>query len=334
MALNVLVVDDDRVTLGLVSHALASAGRTVRLATDGSEAKAMIRESRPNVVFTDWNMPGCDGLELCRWIREHYASPYVYVIISTSRSQTTDAVHALTVGADEFLRKPIEVAEVTARVRAAERVLMLESRHLTILALAKLAESRDPETGRHLERVGVYVRMLHRTLSNGSPYAGELAAIDSEMLVLASCLHDIGKVGLPDSILLKPGSLSDEEYEMMKQHTVIGAEALAAAMRSAEGAEFLQTAHDIVLAHHERFDGKGYPKGLSARSIPLVARIVALADVYDSLTSTRVYHDAMRHNAAHEVIVRERGRHFDPVIVDAYLACEQAFRATQESMSG
>jgi putative two-component system response regulator len=334
MPLNIVVADDDRIALTMMHAALVAAKHSVRLARDGRQAQEQIKAVRPNVVLTDWNMPECSGLALCHWIRKRYRTPYIYVIVATARDSTDDAVKALAAGADEFLRKPVEAAEVTARVRAAERILMMESRHLTILALAKLAESRDPETGRHLERVSAYVRLLHASLANGSLYAEEIACLDPDMLALASTLHDIGKVGIPDSILLKPGRLSDEEYQMMKQHTEIGAEALAGAMKSSQGAAFLQTAYDIVLTHHERFDGRGYPKGLSGRDIPLVGRIAALADVYDALTSTRVYRQAMMHSAAHEIIVEEKGKHFDPVLVDAYLACENDFTATQQSLAG
>jgi putative two-component system response regulator len=333
MALNVVVADDDLVTLNIVANALTAAGHSVRLAADGLEAQSLIRESRPHVVFTDWNMPGCDGLELCRWIREHYASPYIYVIISTARGDVTDAVQALSMGADEYLRKPVEALEVAARVRAAERILSMESRHLTILALAKLAESRDPETGKHLERIGAYVRLLHGQLSGHSPYAREIDRLDVEMLTLTSTLHDVGKVGVPDSILLKPGRLNDKEYQMMKLHTDIGAEALRAVMTGSAGEEFLQMAHDIALSHHEHFDGQGYPLGLKGQDIPLVGRIVALADVYDALTSTRVYRPAMLHCVAHDLITQEAGKHFDPVMVDAYLSCEAGFQEIQERLA-
>jgi putative two-component system response regulator len=334
MPLNIVVADDDRVALDMVCDALVTAKHSVRLATDGRQAKQLIREFRPNVVLTDWNMPECDGIELCRWIREHYSTPYVYVVVATTRDSAGDAVEALAAGADEFLRKPVDSAEVIARVRAAERILMMESRHLTILALAKLAESRDPETGGHLERVSRYVRLLHEILAaRGSPYADEVEMLDPEMFALAATLHDVGKVGIPDSILLKPGRLSDEEYQMMKQHTEIGANALASAMQTSRGADFLQVAHDIVLSHHERFDGQGYPNGLAGEDVPLVGRIVGLVDVYDALTSTRVYRGAMLHSAAHEIIVRERGRQFDPVVVDAYLSREGDFRKTQEALA-
>lgn len=332
--MNIIVADDDLVTLHIVGRALEDAGHSVRRARNGTEAQKLIRESRPDAIFTDWNMPGCDGLELCRWVRSVFSSPYVYIIVITARSSGGDAVHALSEGADDFVRKPIETAEIVARARAAERILALESRQLTIRVLAKLAESRDPETGEHLERVSAYIRLMYQGLAVNSPYLEEITSIDPEALELASCLHDIGKVGIPDSVLLKPGRLTAEEFEIMKQHTTIGANALDGALGADDSAEFLTMARDIVLTHHERWDGTGYPKGLAGLEIPLVGRIMAVADVYDAMTTTRIYRGAVPHDDVVEIVLAERGKQFDPVLVDVFAQMTDRFKAILDCVGG
>lgn len=328
--MNIIVADDDLVTLKIVSGALEDAGHSVRQARNGTEAQKLIRESRPDVVFTDWNMPECNGLELCRWVRSVFSVPYVYIIVITARRSGNDAVQALSEGADDFVRKPIEAAEIVARARAAERILALESRQVTIRVLAKLAESRDPETGEHLERVSAYVQLVYEGLAIHSPYLEEITSIDPEALELASCLHDIGKVGIPDSVLLKPGRLTDEEFEIMKEHTTIGANAIESSLGVDDRADFLTMARDIALTHHERWDGTGYPNGLAGLEIPLVGRIMAVADIYDAMTTPRVYRGAMDHDDVVKTVVAERGKQLDPVLVDVFSETTDQFKAILE----
>ena len=218
------------------------------------------------------------------------------------------------------------------RIKTAERILSLETRDVAIFAMAKLAESRDPETGAHLERMQSYSRTLAWNLANREEFAN---LIDREYLRLinaTSPLHDIGKVGVPDRILLKPGKLTDEEFEIMKTHATLGASTLDAALQHFPGAKFLEMARDIAAAHHEKYNGKGYPRGLSGNDIPLSARIVAVADVYDALTTKRVYKDAWTHEAARDLIVKESGQHFDPTVVQAFLACEEQFIAIADRL--
>ncbi len=208
-----------------------------------------------------------------------------------------------------------------------------EARDAVILALAKLAEHRDPETGAHLERVQQYCRILSRDLAT-HPSCREI--IDEEFIetiVRSSPLHDIGKVGVPDRILLKPGTLTPEEFEIMKNHTLIGGNTIASLMRQSAGGPFLQMGMEIALAHHEKYDGSGYPKGLSGEDIPLAARILTLADVYDALTSQRAYKDALSHARARDLIVEGRGTHFDPLVVDSFLRQENAFASMREALS-
>jgi putative two-component system response regulator len=205
--------------------------------------------------------------------------------------------------------------------------LSLETRDVAIFATAKLAESRDPETGGHLERIRSYSTVIAQTLMQRKSFSGEVDADYVRMIYLTSPLHDIGKVGIPDSVLLKPGRLSDREFEIMKTHTTIGADTLSAAVREYPGVAYLRMARDIALTHHEQYDGSGYPQGLRTSDIPLCGRIVALADVYDALTSRRVYKDAFAHDVAQSIILGESGKHFDPEIVEAMMLNEDKFIA-------
>ncbi len=285
------------------------------------------------MVISDWGMPRLDGLQLCSQIRKRDLSGYVYIILLTSHDGRKKVVEGMSAGADDFIAKPFNPAELLVRVRAGERVLALQTRDVAIFALAKLAESRDPETGAHLERVRRYSRALAEQLSKLPKFFDTIDDKFIELIYLTSPLHDIGKVGIPDSVLLKPARLSAEEFEVMKTHAKIGAETLDAALREYPGATFLQMARDIAAAHHERYDGAGYPKGLRGDGIPLCGRIVALADVYDALTSKRIYKDAYGHEHARTIITSESGSHFDPDVVLAFLQCEAKFLAIREEFN-
>jgi putative two-component system response regulator len=285
------------------------------------------------LVITDWEMPHMTGVELCRALRGEDLGGYVYVILLTGRGSSAEIVEGMSAGADDFIVKPFIHAELMARVRAGERVLSLESREMVIFALAKLAESRDPETGHHLERVQRYSQCLAEALAGDSKYSGEIDSHFIQLIFQTSPLHDIGKVGIPDCVLLKPGHLSDDEFAIMKTHTRIGAETLEAALKDFPQARFLRVARDIARSHHERWDGKGYPDGLVGEQIPLVARIVAVADVYDALTSKRSYKAAFAHTVAREIILAEAGRQFDPDVVGAFRAAEEDFMRVRSQFS-
>lgn len=322
--MRVLIVDDDGVELAALEHTLRQAGYDVQCASNGLEALVAIRHGC-RLVITDQCMPEMDGFELCRTIRTEQFPSYVYIILLTAHGSVDDRVQGLSAGADDFLSKPYDRRELLARLRAGERVLALESREVTIFALAKLAESRDPDTGAHLERVRCYSHVLAKDLALRAPFRDQITPEFIRLIYLTSPLHDIGKVGIPDSVLLKRGPLTPREFEIMKQHTRIGAATIDAALRLHPTAAYLRMARDIAAHHHERYDGTGYPDGLAGEAIPLSARIVALADVYDALRSRRVYKGAMTHDAARAILIEGAGTQHDPAIVEAFLRCEQDF---------
>lgn len=331
--MKILVVDDDAVSRETVAQALRRFGYEALTASSGREALEMLARSDCRMVISDWIMPEVNGPTLCRAIRSGEFNNYIYIILLTTRSSPDDVVEGLAAGADDFMTKPFHPGELRVRIRAGERILSLETRDLTLFALAKLAESRDPEMGDHLERVRRYACILAEELAKQDKFRELIDRQYVRLLFLTAPLHDIGKVAIRDDVLLKPGKLTDDEYDVMKLHTVKGAHTLQAAIEQHPEATYLKMARDIALTHHERYDGTGYPQGLSGDDIPLCGRIVALADVYDALTSKRIYKDAFDHEAARRLISEQRGRQFDPDVVDAFLAREDEFLATSECYS-
>jgi putative two-component system response regulator len=330
--MHVLIADDDPIAIELLRDALTEAGHEVTCAVDGREALELLDREAFQVLITDWQMPNLDGIALCQAVRRGSARDggYVYVILLTSHGSVAERIRGLSAGADDFMTKPFEPQELLARMQAAERLLSLEMRDVAIFALAKLAESRDVETGAHIERVMSYSRLLAQQLPAMGRFTDEIDPEYARLVYSTSPLHDIGKVGIPDGVLLKPGRLDDREFEIMKSHTSIGAQTLDAAVRRFPSAKFLRMARDIAATHHEKWNGTGYPNRLKEDQIPLCGRIVAVADVYDALTSKRVYKHAFAHEVAKGIIVKDAGTHFDPALVDAFLAVEPAFIAVRE----
>jgi putative two-component system response regulator len=303
-------------------------------ATDnGRDALDILCQGSCQLVVADWEMPEMSGIELCRSIRSSGFMNYIYVILLTSRREASDSIEGMTAGADDMMLKPFQPSELTLRVRAGERLLGLETRDLLIFVLAKLAESRDNDTGSHLERVRTFSRVIAEHLARQPKFRDQVNADFVRLIYLTSPLHDIGKVAVPDAVLLKAGPLSREEFDLMKLHTTHGAETLDAALREFPAAGYLRMARDIAASHHEWYDGSGYPCGLSGNEIPLCGRIVALADVYDALTSKRVYKEVFSHEKARNIVIQARGTHFDPDVVDAFLANEEKFIAIKHALS-
>ena len=330
--LKILIVDDDPVAIEMLDYFLREAGYIVERATNGQEAIDKMRLFSPRIIISDVDMPEMNGIEFCRAIRERQSSQYIYIILLTCHRESESVLLGLEAGADDYLIKPFHQEELLLRLKGGRRLLMLEGQEMMIFSLAKLAESRDTDTGTHLERIREYSKVLATELMRCSKFEKIVDAQFVELIYLTSPLHDIGKVGIPDRILLKPGKLSTEEFEVMKQHTLIGGKTLDAAAQAHPEAGFMKMALDIALKHHERWDGTGYPFKLAGEQIPISARIVAIADVYDALTTKRVYKSAFTHEKAVEIIQESRGTHFDPDLVDAFENVEDQMRAIRSRL--
>lgn len=329
--MKILIVDDDDIALAIARKVLEQDGHSVILAGNGKEAQEIIRQEPVEAVILDWNMPLMNGIELTRYIRSNGGLQYTYILMITARNKKEDLLQGLSAGANDFITKPFEPAELLLRVRNAEKILNFQTTTLTLFSLAKLAESKDSDTGFHLERIRAYAQSLATQLIQLSAPEDGIHPHLPDLLYHASPLHDIGKVGIPDTILLKPGHLTETEWTVMKGHVEIGARTIEEVLMKFPQAEYLHITRDIILCHHERWDGSGYPRGLKGEEIPLAARIVALADVYDALTMKRVYKNAIPHDIARGIILDSRGKHFDPDIVDAFLAAEQEFIRIHDS---
>ncbi len=332
--MKVLVAEDDDISREIIENALVRSGFDVITVSDGLDALEKLRDDDCRLVITDWDMPGMSGIDLCRWIRREEFGGYMYVILVTGYDSVQKTIEGLSAGADDFIKKPFDPTELVVRVRCGARVLALETREVALFAMAKLAESRDSDTGAHLERVRNYCRVLAQQLASQPRFASEIDRDFIRLVYATSPMHDIGKVGIPDCVLLKHGHLNDIEYAQMKTHAELGASTLDAALEQFPQAKFLRMARDIAATHHERWDGTGYPRGLRGEEIPLCGRIVALADVYDALSSQRVYKEAYSHDVARSIIVEGAGKHFDPDIVSGFLACEEQFLAIRRRYSG
>jgi len=331
--MKLLVVDDDDIVLSLVAATVKKFGHDPVPAPSAREALRLWREQRIRMIISDWMMPEMSGVDLCRAIREEDVDWYTYIILLTGRDMGSSLLEGLSAGADEFIHKPFDPSELALRISTGVRILSIETQHVAIFAMAKLTESRDPETGRHLERIREYTRLLAKQMAAMGVESETLTPEFIRTLYHTSPLHDIGKVGIPDAILLKPGRLSDDEFQAMKLHSVIGGETLRSAASQYPGVDYLRVAAEIAEFHHERFNGTGYPAGLKGKEIPLSARIVALADVYDAITSKRVYKEAFTHHAARAMILDERGKHFDPEVVDAFVQVESQMMEIAATMT-
>ncbi len=316
--MRILIADDNEIALTVLEAALLAEGHQVEIARNGREALAILRQGACRMVISDWEMPEMNGLEFCRALRAADFPDYIYVILLTTRGGRSDIIEGLSAGADDFLVKPFDPDELRVRIRSGERILAREMFTLTLFALAKLAESRDPETGAHLERVRLYAQTLARQLTSDPRFASQVDGNFVRLIYLTAPLHDIGKVAIPDHVLLKPGALTPEEFDIMKTHAMRGAQTLDAALQEYPDATFLRMARDIAAHHHERYDGTGYPAGLKGQAIPLAARIVAIADVYDALITKRRYKDAFSHEKAKTIITQSAGTHFDPDLVAVF----------------
>ena len=351
----ILVVDDTELNRDLLDRRLRKNGYNVALAVDGQDALGQLQGADFDLVLLDIMMPVMDGYQVLEAVKADQQLRHIPIIMITALSEMDSVVRCIELGAEDYLPKPFNPVLLQARINAClerkrahdterhyqqrieahnglleeqvrQQVKALSSAQIaTIFAMSKLAESRDPETGQHLERMREYCRVLALDLSKTDRYATQIDSRFVDDIHGASPLHDIGKVGVPDMVLQKPGKLTDEEWILMRTHALLGAETLRAVNAQHPGNSFIQMGIEIALYHHEKWDGSGYPYGLAGNNIPLAARILALGDVYDALTSRRCYKEPMSHEQAAQIILSDRGRHFDPDIVDAFLRVEHEF---------
>jgi putative two-component system response regulator len=347
----VLLVDDSPDNLVLMNDLLKDLYK-VKVANSGEKALRIATTGQPpDVVLLDVMMPEMDGYEVCRRLKANAATRNVPIIFLTAKSEVEDEKLGLDLGAVDYITKPISPPITLARVR---NHLMLKEhadflrdqnefleqevqertrevvaiQDVTILAMASMAETRDPETGNHIRRTQFYVKALAERLKEHPRFSAVLTDSYIKLLFKSAPLHDIGKVGIPDRILLKPGRFEPHEFEIMKTHTTLGRAAIEHAERSlGTPMAFLSIAKEIAYSHQEKWDGSGYPEGLAGEAIPVSARLMAVADVYDALISRRVYKDGMPHEKAVQLIVEGKGKHFDPDMVDAFIGLQEEFRA-------
>ncbi|MBF0446541.1 MAG: two-component system response regulator [Magnetococcales bacterium] len=337
-----LIVDDVSENLNILMNMLQD-DYSIKVAKSGENAlKQAISEPIPDVILLDIMMPGMDGYEVCLKLKSSPKTWSIPVLFISALNQQDDEERGLTVGAVDYITKPFKPTLVKARVRSQielkqhknkleelvkERTRQLmETQDVTILTLASLAEARDPETGGHIKRTQSYVGLLATALSPKAEFLAELTHESIDLLSKSAPLHDVGKVGVPDNILLKPGKLTDDEFTEMKKHSVYGYNALRTAQKRLGHDSFLRYAAEISFSHHEKWDGTGYPRGLAGDDIPLSGRIMAVADVYDALISKRVYKPPFTHSKAVAIIKDGANTHFDPRIVDAFLKMQEQFR--------
>ena len=366
---NILLVDDEPINLAVLRKCL-SPFFSVRACKSGEEALRLAdQEPRPDLMLLDIMMPGMDGYEVLRQLQDNEETRSIPVIFITALSSIVDEEQGFHLGAVDYITKPFRPAIVIARVKAqlelkqardrlksendwleaevarrmVENELILDT---TLSVITQLAETRDAETANHIMRTRSYVEILARRLQSHPRYAGSLTDAAVANIVKASPLHDIGKIGIPDAILLKPGRLTDEEFAVMKTHCEIGGHAIRSAIKQAlpagitpasdtkpQSLVFLEEAEQIALYHHERWDGGGYPEGMRGTAIPLSARLMALADVYDALTTPRVYKKPWHTDDADRYITEQAGLHFDPDVVEAFAAERGAFERIHQMMA-
>ncbi|TXT29622.1 MAG: putative two-component system response regulator [Rhodocyclaceae bacterium] len=347
----ILVVDDTPFNLTLMSAVLKKHYR-VREAASGPQALAMLKaEELPDLILLDIMMPAMDGYEVCSRLKADPLTAGIPVIFLTANVSSDDEEKGFELGAVDYITKPIRQKVVLARIKThlqlkasadfledkavylekevARRAEEIEAiQDVTILAMASLAETRDNETGNHIRRTQYYVQALAEKLRFHPRFSAFLTEHTIKLLFKSAPLHDIGKVGIPDHILLKPGRFTPEEFAIMKTHTTLGRDAIATAeSRLGVNVEFLTYAKEIAYSHQEKWDGSGYPESLAGDAIPISARLMAVADVYDALISRRPYKDPMPHDKAIQFIMDGRGTHFDPDIVDAFIALQDKFLA-------
>lgn len=349
----IMIIDDEPINLDYFRAVLGKQGYHVLTFPRGELALKSAAKSPPDLILLDIRLPDIDGFEVCGRLKDDPVLREIPVIFMSALQGTQEKVKAFDVGGADYLTKPFPWQEILARIenhlKLRQQSLDLERQNInlemrvqcsdkellqaqlsTIHALAELVESRDVETRGHIDRTSSYCGALASKMMKLPAYS---AVIDKDFvrnIQHASPLHDIGKFGIPDSILLKPGKLDSEEFEIMKTHVLIGERTLAKALKQYPGNGFLRMGREIARSHHEKWDGTGYPDGLTKDSIPVSARIMALSDVYDALRSDRPYKSGLSHQKSREIILEGSGSHFDPGVVEAFTAIEDEFRVIHD----
>ena len=345
----ILVVDDTPDNLSLISELLKDTYK-VKVANNGERALKSVQGAKPDLILLDIMMPVLSGYDVIRELKASPESRNIPVIFLTAMSAEEDEAKGLELGAADYITKPISPPIVLARVKTqlenkavadflrdqnafleaevARRTRELAAiQDVTILALASLAETRDSDTGNHIRRTQYYIKALAEKLKAHPRFGYFLSDQTIDLLFKSAPLHDIGKVGVPDRILLKPGRFTPDEFEIMKTHTTLGRDAIEhAEKRLGVQVEFLQLAKEIAYSHQEKWDGSGYPDGVGGDDIPISARLMAVADVYDALISRRIYKEGMSHEKAVAIMVEGKGLHFDPDVADALVELQDEFR--------
>jgi putative two-component system response regulator len=354
--LTILAIDDTPANIDVVKGVLAS-NYLVQAAVNGKMALKIIEKKRPDLILLDIMMPEMDGYEVCRRLKENEETRDIPIIFLTAKAEVSDETKGLELGAVDYITKPISPGILKERVKnhlelksardylkqqneiLEEKVIertqqMEELQDVTVVAMGALAEARDPETGNHIRRTQRYVKLLAIHLKNHPRFKHLLTPENITSLYKSAPLHDIGKVGVPDNILLKPGKLTAEEFDEMKKHTIYGRDAIVAAeSRMTRADNFLKFAKEIAYYHQEKWDGSGYPEGLKGENIPISARLMAVADVYDALISRRVYKPPFPHDKAVAIIKEGKGSHFDPDMVDGFIELADKFYSVAEEFA-
>lgn len=344
MDIRILIVDDSKIDVMMIKNILYD--YELLVANDGVEAMDIITSGQPiDIMILDLNMPRMNGFEVLKAMRNYPDCQKIATLILTNSDELENEIRGLELGALDYIRKPLNLESLRKRIqihvtlRNARRELeennsileqtvtmrtneLVITRDITIHALIGLLEARDIESSNHTRRTQLIIRALCACLQKNARFSRLLT--DSYMYEIydTAPLHDIGKVGIPDNILLKPGKLAPEEFEIMKKHVEFGVHALEYKYHDQIKLHFVDTALEVISGHHERYDGTGYPKGLTGDEIPLPGRLMAIVDVYDALISKRVYKEAIPHEEAISYITAQRSKHFDPDLVDAFLEVE------------
>lgn len=317
--MRVLIAEDNQMHLMILKEYLKDANVEILSAKNGLEAWGLWKKMAPEIVITDINMPDMDGYELIQKIREYEIGTYTHIITITSSQEIDELEKSFLYGSDDFMVKPIQEKELIYRLKVGQRISRNLDKKSFFDTLARLTELRDQDTGGHIHRIGAFTHILALSLSEKEGYEDLMNEAYIKNLMLSSVLHDIGKIGIDDELLKSTAIYTDEERMRMQKHTIIGSRLLEEILMIHPNMRFLDFAVRIARSHHERYDGKGYPDGLKKEEIPLEARIVAVADVFDALISKRAYKPSFTLEKTLEIMQLEKGKHFDPVIIDVLM---------------